>query len=46
MKPMTNKGTFVHTNDDEAVQMILDAGEQGFKVHYWISNGNYVVVVS
>lgn len=42
---MITKGTFVHTNDDEAVQMILDAGEQGFKVQYWISNGKYVVVV-
>jgi len=43
---MITKGTFVHANDDEAVQMILDAGEQGFKVQYWFSNGKYVVVVS
>ena len=43
---MITKGTFVHTNDDEAVQMIQDAGEQGFLVQYWICNGNYIVVVS
>ena len=46
MKPMTNKGTFVHTNDDEAVQMILDAGEQGFTVTYNIRGGRYIVKVS
>jgi hypothetical protein len=43
---MITKGTFVHTNDDEAIQMILDAGEQGFTVTYNIRNGKYIVKVS